>query len=69
MSMPKIIKTRQVYVRKQIDNVRSFITTPKGVFETIDEMIKTFRSANKATLRNLPVPSVKATRLLEKLRL
>lgn len=68
MDIQKIIKTRQIYVRKQIDNIRSFLTTPKGIFETIDEMIRTLRAANKATLKDISIPSI-SRRIIEKIQL
>jgi len=41
-----------------LDNVVSFVTEPKGVFQTMDAVIETFRETNRETLRELGVPRV-----------
>jgi len=46
-------------VRKEVENVREFVTTPKGVFQTLDEIIVDARR----TAREL-VQAVRPGRLL-----
>jgi len=67
----EVIKTRMRYAQKQVMNVKEFLTTPKGVFETLDEIIKTFRRANKETLKAIPIklPTNVGGKIIEKLRL
>jgi len=52
-SIQNIIQTRLNYVRRNINAVTSFLTQPKGVFETVDEVIKNVRMANRTTLQEL----------------
>ena len=49
----KIIDTRIRSVKRQIRTLTDFATTPAGIFETIDEVIKNFRRANQETLKSL----------------
>ncbi len=65
-----IIQTRLSYVRRNINTVTSFITQPKGVFETLDEVVKNVRSANRATIREIEslVGTAGRGRLLGRLR-
>ena len=67
MAVRNILQTRKTYARRQIDVVRSFLTTPRGVFETVDEIIRNFRAANRATLRQLTSGKMRI-RVLEKFR-
>ena len=53
MGVVDALTKRVDYAERQIDNVMAFVTEPRGVFETVDTMIKTFRQANKATLSAL----------------
>lgn len=53
--MPGVIDVRIKALERQIENIKGFITQPKGVFETIDSMVKTFRLANQSTLRQLGI--------------
>ena len=55
VSAQAIIDTRIKALQRQVMNVKNLITQPTGVFETIDNMIKTARYANRETLRNLGV--------------
>ncbi len=52
-SIQNIIQTRLNYMRRNINTVTSFLTQPKGVFETVDEVIKNVRMANRTTLQEL----------------
>jgi hypothetical protein len=40
-------------VKKEIDNVREFLTTPKGVFETVDEIIVDARTTGRELVRTV----------------
>ena len=51
MGVKEVIDVRKSSIRKQIDNVYEFVTTPKGIFQTLDEAVKTFRQANRDTLK------------------
>ena len=56
--MPKvqdIINIRVSALQRQVENVKSLITEPRGVFETIDSMIRTARMANRETLKAIGV--------------
>lgn len=37
--MTTVVEVLTNIVKKEIENVRTFLTEPKGVFETIDKMI------------------------------
>jgi len=50
-----LIAIRKTSLLRQIDAIRTFITTPVGVFQTIDQMITTFRTANKESLKAITV--------------
>jgi hypothetical protein len=50
-TVKRIVEIRKSSVRKQVDNVKKFVRTPEGLFEGIDSFIKTFREANKETIR------------------
>ena len=41
--MPRVGEKLGRFVREEVDVVKSFVTTPKGVFETVDEMIRVAR--------------------------
>lgn len=47
----KAIDVRVEAVRKQLRNVGDLITEPVGVFQTLDKMITTFRTANRDMLQ------------------
>ena len=56
--MPKVqdvINIRVSALQRQVENVKSLITEPRGVFETIDSMIRTARMANRETLKTIGV--------------
>lgn len=55
MSLAEVIDIRKRSIKRQIDNIIEFVTTPKGVFETVDEAVKIFREANRETLRALGI--------------
>ena len=40
-------------VRQEIENVKEFITTPKGVFETIDEIIVDARRTGRELVQTV----------------
>ena len=61
--MSEVINILRRGIRKEIDNVVEFIKTPKGVFQTIDEIIIDART----TVREL-VHTVKPAGLKYKLR-
>ena len=46
----EVVQKRIVYAKRQVNNLKSFITRPVGVFETADRVIETFRRANRETL-------------------
>lgn len=58
MPVKNILDVRMRAARSQIENAKSFATEPKGVFETVDSAVKTFRKANKDTLRELGISGV-----------
>lgn len=55
MAARNILDVRMGAARSQVQNVKSFAKSPKGVFETLDRTIKTFRQANRQTLRELGI--------------
>ena len=57
----KIIEARTKALQRQIQSVKSLILEPRGVFETVDNMIKTFRYANRETLRSLGISAQAVT--------
>jgi len=61
--MSEVLNILRRGIRKEIDNVVEFIKTPKGVFQTIDEIIIDART----TVREL-VHTVKPAGLKYKLR-
>jgi len=46
----EVVQKRIVYAKRQVNNLKDFITRPVGVFETADRVIETFRRANRETL-------------------
>jgi len=54
--MAEVVRLRLESARRQVETVTQFVTTPKGVFETLDEMIRTFRTTNRETLKALKIP-------------
>lgn len=50
-----ILEIKMSSARRQLENVKSLITQPRGVFETVDEMIKTFRSSNRRIMETVGV--------------
>jgi len=50
-----ILEVRMKAIQRQLNNIRSFVTQPTGIFETIDSIIKTARYANRETLRMLGI--------------
>jgi hypothetical protein len=69
----KVVDIRVASASKQLGNVLGFVKEPKGVFETVDSIVKTFRGANRETLEaiglRLPFTQRAAGRVLERLRL
>jgi len=51
--MAGIIENRMSGVREQMRTLKRFATSPKGVFSTIDEMLRTFRQNNKEDIESL----------------
>jgi hypothetical protein len=49
----RIVDIRKSSARKQVDNLKGMVRTPKGLFEGVDSFIKTFREANKETIRTI----------------
>jgi len=62
--MSEIIRIRVEGIRKQVDALKSFVTEPKGVFETADQLVKNFRQTNRQTLQQLRIPRVLGGRRL-----
>jgi len=56
-------------VRREVENVKEFITTPKGVFETIDEIIVDARRTGRELVQTVR-PGVLGQRIepVERLR-
>jgi hypothetical protein len=52
-TVKKLVDIRVSSARKQIDNVLDFIKTPKGLFETVDTAVKTFRQANREMVETI----------------
>jgi len=48
-----VVDVRVRSLRRQVDTLRRAATTPTGVFEAIDEVIRNFRRANKETVSAL----------------
>lgn len=53
--MANIVDVRIKALERQIDILKSAIAQPRGIFETIDDMVKTFRMANRETLAALGI--------------
>jgi len=51
----KVVTTRVSSAKRQLENIKTFVTKPVGIFETVDRMLKTFRQANRETLSALGV--------------
>ena len=56
--MQEAIETRIRGARKQLDTLTAFVTEPKGVFQTVDEMVRNFRETNREMVRELGVPKL-----------
>ena len=64
-----VIDVRIKALQRQIMTLERFATTPSGIFETIDQMVKNFRMANKETMEMLMGgKTIKSQGLLERLR-
>ena len=55
----RIIQVRLNSARRQVNTVKEFLTTPKGVFETVDQVVRNFRRANRETLATLGVSTAR----------
>jgi len=62
----RIIEVWKGVARKELEAVKSFLTTPKGLFETVDEMVKHVRYGVRETVSALGIRLPQ--RLAEKLR-
>jgi hypothetical protein len=51
--MAEIIQSRMRAIRRQAETLQRAATTPTGIFETVDEIIKNVRRANQETIRQL----------------
>lgn len=51
--MSEIIQSRMRAIRRQAETLQRAATTPTGIFETIDEMVRNARRANQETIRQL----------------
>jgi len=56
-------------VKKQVENLREFITTPKGVFETVDEMIVDARMTGRELARTVRPSGLRGSLKGQRLRL
>lgn len=52
-AMAGVIDVRLKALQRQIMTLERFATSPAGVFETLDQMVKNFRMANRETLAML----------------
>lgn len=68
MGLKEVINVRRESLQRQIDNIYQFITTPKGVFQTLDEAIRTFRKANRDSLRAVGITFMSRTRKVLRMR-
>ena len=57
-------------IRREVENVKEFITTPKGVFETLDEIIVDARRTGRELVQAVRPGILRAQRIkpLERLR-
>lgn len=55
MGVRDVVRVRVEGVRKQVDNIYDFITKPVGPFETLDNVVKTFRETNRKSVETLGV--------------
>ena len=51
--MSGILEARVKALQRQLAVLERFATTPTGLFETLDMMVRNFRMANRETLRRL----------------
>jgi len=51
--MSEVIQSRMRAIRRQAETLQRAATTPTGIFETIDEMVRNVRRANQETIRQL----------------
>ncbi len=51
--MAEIIQNRKRAIRRQAEILQRAASTPTGIFETIDEIVRNVRRANKETIRHL----------------
>lgn len=49
------IEVRIKALQRQIMTLEKFASTPSGIFETLDQMVKNFRMANRETIASLGV--------------
>lgn len=54
----RVIQTRVSAAKRQVNTLKDFLTTPKGIFETADQIVKNFRRANRETLSSLGIRGV-----------
>lgn len=51
--MAEVIQSRVRAIKRQAETLQRAATSPTGVFETIDEVIRNARRANQETIRQL----------------
>ena len=60
--MSAVVDVLMKGVRREVENVKEFITTPKGVFETLDEIIVDARRTGRELIQTVR-PGVLGQRL------
>jgi len=60
-----VIDVARKGVRSVANALVEFVTTPKGPFETVDEIVKTTRETARDVLKTVGLPTLGGQRLLE----
>lgn len=64
--MPQVIEILKRGVTRQAENVRTFMTTPTGPFETLDKVVRNSRSTAREVVASVGVTIPAAPRILRR---
>jgi len=59
----RVVDMRISSLKRQVDNIRTFVTEPVGIFETVDRMVKNFREANRQTIQAVGLRGMRGMRI------
>lgn len=69
--MSGFLDVRRRALKRQVETVRRALQSPTGLFETVDNLLRNFRLANKEIIANLKTSGTRGMKLpglLERLR-